>query len=166
LAEVEDQWPIIGREDLYYGGTGYDNHQGLGKQLSSAAQRGEPLNLPARSRAEAVEQTAAADTLRIVPITRLYDRSNVMLPTTLLHQRMETAELKLHPETAAAYGLRAGDRVEIELGKQSARVGVAVDEDLPQGVALMPRDVGLPWPLVGSKTVRLSRQEGLGASSL
>ena len=33
LAEVVEQWPIIGREDLYYGGTGYKNSQGLGVQL-------------------------------------------------------------------------------------------------------------------------------------
>ncbi len=34
LAEVTEQWPIIGREDLYYGGTSYENRQGLGVQLS------------------------------------------------------------------------------------------------------------------------------------
>ena len=33
LAEVENQWPIIGRGDLYYGGTGYENKAGLGVQL-------------------------------------------------------------------------------------------------------------------------------------
>ena len=36
LAEVSEQWPIMGREDLYYGGTGYENKQGLGVQLAPA----------------------------------------------------------------------------------------------------------------------------------
>ncbi|MBI4732081.1 MAG: NADH-quinone oxidoreductase subunit NuoG [Chloroflexi bacterium] len=34
LAEVTEQWPIIGRGDLYYGGTSYQNSQGLGVHLS------------------------------------------------------------------------------------------------------------------------------------
>ncbi|NOY98555.1 MAG: NADH-quinone oxidoreductase subunit NuoG [Chloroflexi bacterium] len=39
LAEVSEQWPIVGREDLYYGGTSYENTQGLGVQLAPAARR-------------------------------------------------------------------------------------------------------------------------------
>ena len=34
LAEVVNQWPIVGRSELYYGGTTYANKQGLGVQLS------------------------------------------------------------------------------------------------------------------------------------
>ncbi len=36
LAEVTDQWPIVGRGDLYYGGTTYENSQGLGVHLAPA----------------------------------------------------------------------------------------------------------------------------------
>lgn len=35
LAEVTEQWPIVGRGDLYYGGTTYENRQGLGVHLNS-----------------------------------------------------------------------------------------------------------------------------------
>jgi len=44
LAEVSEQWPIVGRSNLYYGGTTYENTQGLGVQLASAAEH----SLPAR----------------------------------------------------------------------------------------------------------------------
>ena len=37
LAEVVDQWPIVGRSDMYYGGTTYANKQGLGVQLALTA---------------------------------------------------------------------------------------------------------------------------------
>ena len=37
LSETTEQWPIIGRADLFYGGTSYDNHQGLGVQLPRAS---------------------------------------------------------------------------------------------------------------------------------
>ena len=36
LAEVTEQWPIVGRGDLYYGGTTYENSQGLGVHLAPA----------------------------------------------------------------------------------------------------------------------------------
>ena len=35
LAEVKPQWPIVGRGDIYYGGTTYENTQGLGAHLSA-----------------------------------------------------------------------------------------------------------------------------------
>src|SRR5690606_13824991 len=34
LAQVKEQWPLVGREDLYYGGTTYENRQGMGVHLS------------------------------------------------------------------------------------------------------------------------------------
>lgn len=37
LAEVTEQWPIVGRGDLYYGGTTYENRQGLGVHLNVPA---------------------------------------------------------------------------------------------------------------------------------
>jgi NADH-quinone oxidoreductase subunit G len=37
LVEVTEQWPIIGRSDLYYGGTSYQNTQGLGVHLENKA---------------------------------------------------------------------------------------------------------------------------------
>jgi len=46
LAEVKSQWPIVGRGDLYYVGTTYENKDGLGVQLSNSAQRGEKFSLP------------------------------------------------------------------------------------------------------------------------
>ena len=46
LAEVHGQWPIVGRGDLYYGGTTYENTQGLGVQLVPAAQAGVTVHIP------------------------------------------------------------------------------------------------------------------------
>ena len=34
LAEVHEQWPLVGRSDLYYGGAVYQNTQGLGVHLA------------------------------------------------------------------------------------------------------------------------------------
>ena len=37
LAETKQQFPLMNRGDLYYGGTGYENTQGLGAHLASAS---------------------------------------------------------------------------------------------------------------------------------
>ena len=41
IAVVEEQYPKIGGEDLYYGGTAYDNKAGLGQVWPVAAESGE-----------------------------------------------------------------------------------------------------------------------------
>ncbi len=46
LSDVHEQWPMVGRGDMYYGGTTYENTQGLGVQLFTGAQRGEKITLP------------------------------------------------------------------------------------------------------------------------
>ncbi len=72
LAEVKSQWPIVGRGDLYYGGTTYENKEGLGVQLSNAAQRGEKFSLPRVQKVAALRPKEKK--LLAVPITKLYDR--------------------------------------------------------------------------------------------
>ena len=42
LAEVVEQWPIVGRQDVYYGGTTYENSQGIGVQLRSSSSAWQP----------------------------------------------------------------------------------------------------------------------------
>jgi len=39
ISQVAPQWPLLGREDLYYGGTVYDNTGGLGARYASDAER-------------------------------------------------------------------------------------------------------------------------------
>ncbi|KAF0106096.1 MAG: NADH-quinone oxidoreductase subunit G [Anaerolineaceae bacterium] len=45
LAETTEQWPIIGRADLYYGGTSYQNSQGLGVPLGRENKKAEEGSL-------------------------------------------------------------------------------------------------------------------------
>ncbi len=136
LAESPEQWPPIGRSNLYYGGTGYENHQGIGLQLFTSADRGEELtwkSLPA------LKQTVTG--LKIVPVTCLYDRGSLMQYSTLLEQRIAPVAIRLHPATAEQYKLPEEGTVEIEFGTRKLNVSVIIDEKVPQGVALLPRSV-------------------------
>jgi NADH-quinone oxidoreductase subunit G len=158
LAEVTEQWPIIGRQDLYYGGTGYDNHQGMGKHLTNAAARGERLALPPAPEYRAEKLPAGA--LAVVPVTRLYDRSNVMLPAELLHARLAEPVLSMHPDTAVQYGFVDAETVQISLNGMTGQVKIHLDETLPLAVALLPRSTGLP--INGSTILNVPAEDVIG----
>jgi NADH-quinone oxidoreductase subunit G len=85
LAQVVEQWPIVHREDLYYGGTTYENRQGLGVQLPPAIQRGEAVALGWK---EPPQISQPQGGLLAVPVTRLYDCGRTLVPTDLLHARL------------------------------------------------------------------------------
>src|SRR5215216_2603992 len=46
LMELRPQWPVVGRSDLFYGGTTYENKHGMGATLSNGASRGETVSIP------------------------------------------------------------------------------------------------------------------------
>ncbi|HEY3341074.1 MAG TPA: hypothetical protein VGK81_03610, partial [Anaerolineae bacterium] len=39
ISHVETQWPPVGRSDLYYGGTVYDNSGGMGERYAADAEQ-------------------------------------------------------------------------------------------------------------------------------
>ncbi len=140
LAEVEEQWPIVGRSDLYYGGTTYENSQGLGvhlpvqKEMSSLSwpKLGE-FKLPKLG-------------LMAFPITRLYDRGNTLMPSELLHQRIGEPYIILSAQDAERMKVSQGAMLRITFSATGAStvVSARVDESLPERVVLAPRSFGLP----------------------
>jgi NADH-quinone oxidoreductase subunit G len=140
LAEVAEQWPIIGRQDVYYGGTTYDNTQGLGVKLSNAAERGQSPVLSF----EAPQDRPAADGMLAVPITKLYDRGGMITKSALLQNRLESAQVVLSPEDAEKLGLEMGKAAKITLNGVKATVTTHIDNSVPQGTVLVPRSLGLP----------------------
>ena len=145
LAEVAEQWPIVGRSDLYYGGTTYDNHQGLGVQLSPAAERGRACRLWLQ-----VEPAPAPQTGRRCWLCRSPGCTTWARPLTALRAADDRASTR--PMVIAApgrrpprLGLADGQpaRREPERG-DGQRAQVVVDETVPDGVALVPRSTGLP----------------------
>ena len=146
LAEVVEQWPIVGREDLYYGGTSYENRQGIGIQLAPAAQRGAPVSLswiqPAQAGSN--QATSAPTGLIAVPVTRLYDRGQTLLPSKILQLRLPEPYVALNPAEAGRLKIEDGATVEVSVAGIVARVTVRLDEGLPEGVVLTPRSLGMP----------------------
>ena len=96
----------MGRGDLYYGGTTYENTQGLGVALVSAAERGDTVDIP-DVRVEAGLRPKENELLA-VPVTRLYDRGATVAPAELLSERIGEATIALHPDAARKLGVEAG----------------------------------------------------------
>ena len=140
LAEVSEQWPIVGRGDLYYGGTTYENTQGLGVQLVSAAERGETVSIP-KVQAEAGLRPKE-DELLAVPVTRLYDRGTTVAPAELLAERIGEATIALHPDAAKKLGVEAGKTVKVSFDGVKGEAIVRIDKTISAGVALVPRSMG------------------------
>ncbi|MDI6814350.1 MAG: molybdopterin dinucleotide binding domain-containing protein, partial [Desulfitobacteriaceae bacterium] len=123
------------------GGTTYENKQGIGVHLPNAIQRGEQVTLgwPALAQGENANEGWLA-----VPITKLYDEGTTLLPSTLLNQRRIGAIVWLHPSDAAANALQKGELVHLQFGEASAMATVTLDENVPQGIVLLPRSAGIP----------------------
>jgi NADH-quinone oxidoreductase subunit G len=141
LAQAVEQWPIVGRGDMYYGGTTYENSQGLGIQLAPAIQRGAAVTL---GWVQPPVSEVPEGGLLAVPVTRLYDRGTTLVPSELLHLRLVKPYVALHPETAAGLKLADGAIVEVTLNEATAQALAWLDDSLPQGVVLVPRSVGIP----------------------
>ncbi len=141
LAEVHGQWPIVGRGDLYYGGTTYENTQGLGVQLLPMAQAGGTVRIP-KVRKEAALRPKEKE-LIAVPVNKLYDRGVTIHPAQLLNDRVGEAMVSLHPATAKKMGLTAGGRIKISFDGVSGEALLKTDDTISTGVALVPRSMGL-----------------------
>lgn len=140
LAETTEQFPIVGRGDLYYGGTTYENSQGLGAQLTPASQRKHLFQVPWEQPAKA----AASSGLLAVPVTVLYDQGVTSAASKTLAPRLVQPHIRLNPQDAGRLGVTAGQLAEVEIHAAKAIVTVIVSDEVPAGIVLAPRSLGLP----------------------
>ncbi len=152
MAEVIEQWPIIGRDDLYYGGTGYKNDQGMGVQLN-------PLGGEVPSEAQAIAMPNAD--LVAVPVTSLYDFGTTVRSSKVLHPRTPEPFLVLHPVDAEKQKATDGMTVNIIINGASTTVVVKVSAGIPAGFALVPRSMGVS--IDGPAAVEIQVAETVGA---
>jgi len=142
LSEVKPQWPIVGRGDMYYGGTTYENTMGMGAHLTAAVGRGEKVHI-SRIQKEAAPRPKEKELLA-VPVNKLYDRgTTVMMSAHLLRERIGGPVIALHPDAAKNLGVEAGQLVNVSFNGVSGEAVVKFDDTISVGIALVPRDMGL-----------------------
>jgi anaerobic selenocysteine-containing dehydrogenase len=126
---------------MYYGGTTYENKQGLGGQLTSSAGRGESHKLPAARKTKALRPKEGE--ILLVPVNRLYDQGATVVPAELLSGRIGEACVVFHPATAAELELEGGEPAKLSWDGNRAELKVQIDDGVPTGVALIPRSFGV-----------------------
>ncbi len=149
LGEVSDQWPPVGGRNQNFGGTAATNHQGFGVQL-----RLHPGSSHLRPKVEeAIKGNVLVEKqLWAVPVTRLYDQGNTIIPSRLLEKRMFAGELRIHPDTAASQGVHSGP-VLISFKKSTLQANCKMDETAPRGFVLVSRSSGIPLSEVTAVTL-------------
>jgi NADH-quinone oxidoreductase subunit G len=144
ISEIRPQWPIVGRSDLFYGGTSYENKGGMGAQLSSTVSRSELVSLPKVDK-EPTTLRPKENELLAVPVNKLYDRgTTVMQSANRLRNWIGGPSISLHPDAAEKMGIEEGELVNIRFDGASGEAVVKLDPTIPVGVALVPRDMGIP----------------------
>ncbi len=142
LNEHVDQWPLISRTDSYYAGTSYENEFGIGIQLATSADRGEELSLGTLILVEPQQEVATG--MKVVPVTALYDRGQLLQPSQILDLRLAPQVLTMQPALAEKYHLQDGDPIKLQVAGSEIVSRVRLDEEAPQDVALISRSNGVP----------------------
>jgi NADH-quinone oxidoreductase subunit G len=146
LAHIEPQFPQVGGDDMYYGGTAYRNKGGLGVQIPAAADNGGAVA------AGSVEMPAALQVgdgqLLVIPATRLYNRERVFRSSELVHPRVPDAYVAIHAADAQKLGIEHGDMVNISAAGSTLKVRAHVNGAVPHGAVILPRHLSeTPAPL-------------------
>jgi NADH-quinone oxidoreductase subunit G len=154
LAKVTPQFPRIGGEDVYYGGTAYDNRGGSGVQWESNAEK-EKYHLTVRP----VDTTAASGgKLTAVPVCVLYDRGVLFAPSTMMHHLVPEPYAAINAKDAQALGIVDGDHIAVIVGDLRVEVTARVNGQAPTGAVLLPQrlnNVPLPDSLAACSIEKL-----------
>jgi NADH-quinone oxidoreductase subunit G len=137
LAWTEKQWPDVGGQDLYYGGTAYENKSGLGLQWPAAAESAavEMFELPD------LEQRG----LHGFPVIRtaaLYNSGALIERTELIRLRIARPTLYLNSSDAHRLEIAGGEPVSLPAGGRTLELIAQIGDGVPPGVALVR---GVPY---------------------
>jgi formylmethanofuran dehydrogenase subunit D len=66
------------------------------------------------------------------------------MPSELLHRRIPAAHIALNPENARFLNIADGAKVQFTVDGNFVEVLLHVDDQVPIGVALVPRSLGMP----------------------
>jgi len=144
LAQVTEQYPLIGRSDVYYGGTSYENKQGLGGHLALNSKISKVSDDLRRDTVALSSIRPKENELFAVPMSKAYDLGSTMQAATLLKQRTGGASVVLNPATAEKLGLHNGDPVQVSLNGGEYAASARLDDSISTGVVLIYRSFGIP----------------------
>ncbi len=133
LMQTQEQWPPVGANDLYFGGTAYDNRGGLGLQYPAACQAMERFVV----RSVEPPESPSGDIIA-VPVRRLYHRGTLIAQSHVLDPHTLLPYIALSRADADRLGIADGDVVTVTLASGEREMTARVDGQAPPGAALVP----------------------------
>jgi NADH-quinone oxidoreductase subunit G len=134
-------------------GSGLQVHDELAALCTDIA----PNNSPRGKFADVAPRSTAEDLARVGNVPIYAVDALVRAAPSLQHTPLaDRFRLSLHPEQAAALGLRDGDEVDVRQGDATARTRVVLDDRIPPGVGRVPAAVDgseTLGPQIGPMTV-------------
>jgi predicted molibdopterin-dependent oxidoreductase YjgC len=110
LGRAVEQWPKVGGEDLYYGGTAYDNQSGVGQQWPAAAESSPVEHYEVQDTLEMSRPELAA-----VQTAALYQPGTLMDKSEVIASRVARPTVFLHADDAQRYAVSDGDAVVLQV---------------------------------------------------
>ncbi|HRE47503.1 MAG TPA: NADH-quinone oxidoreductase subunit NuoG [Aggregatilineales bacterium] len=157
LGEVTKQYPDVGGENLYYGGTAYENTGGLGVQWQTDADKGEKISI-AMPAVGKLTKLKDGETL-IVPVTELYDRKPTFAASSaLMHSHIPAPYIVINKATAEALGVTEGESLSLSCGSVTGEYAVRVDDATPKQVAYVARHLNPNTPAPATPMVGALRK--------
>ncbi|NIM92836.1 MAG: NADH-quinone oxidoreductase subunit NuoG [Anaerolineales bacterium] len=140
LSSVTKEWPPVGGQDLFFGGTAYKNIQGHGIRLPSSSEQGDTPEPGWQSPGEALVEGG----MLLVPVAACYNAGRSISSSKVLKPRIPDLHLLINGEDAEKFDLISGGDVELNWNGHKARLPVRIEETVPSGSALLPRGMGIP----------------------
>ncbi|MCU0474504.1 MAG: NADH-quinone oxidoreductase subunit NuoG [Anaerolineae bacterium] len=137
ISKVEKQFPDVGGNDQYYGGTAYQNKGGLGLVIPTVADKGEKVAIAMPELPQAPKPSAGE--FVVIPATRLYNNESVFKPSLLVQPRVMAPYAEINSADAKKLGIEQGAVVEIKAGGTTVRVKAHVNGGAPEGSIVLPR---------------------------
>ena len=136
LAQVTPQIPVVGSDDLYYGGASYANNAGLGVQWQAAAEIGEVAHftLP--------ELAPPSDQIQMIPIKALYQSGTLIDKSAVMAPRIAQPVVWVNPMDTDKLPATENGTIGLQVNGEYLPAMLRINEDVSAGVIVV-RGVGV-----------------------
>ena len=133
LAKAVEQFPIVGGDDLYYGGTSYKNEAGVGQQWAAASE--------AKGKAKAFKlpkvDAAPADGLTVLATRASYNVGTLLQYSDIIAPRMGQPTVHINAADASSLNVEDGAAVNVSVNGVTHSATASVNGHAPEGVVLL-----------------------------
>jgi NADH-quinone oxidoreductase subunit G len=139
LARSEEQWPKVGGDDMYYGGTAYDNQSGLGQQWPVTAESTlvDHYDIPETP-------DSGGSGLVAVQTAALYQPGTLVDKSGVIASRVARPVVFIHMDDAERLSVSDGDAVTLQVNGTAVEGQAYVNGHTSPGTILLRGTKAMP----------------------